>query len=91
MRFYSNHREYLVAAIKENRYQVERTDDKMSEEHRVVCRRILRRHCGELDDIDAKAAEKAANLSPGEDILLGIDQRDPHELPILARSINGRG
>lgn len=59
-RGYRNHREYLVAAISGNRYQAARTDPKMDEKHRAVCRRILRRQCGELDDLDAAEAERKA-------------------------------
>lgn len=60
-RGYRNRREYLVAAIAGNRYQAGRTDDKMNEVHRAVCRRILRRQCGQLDDLDAAEAERKAS------------------------------
>lgn len=56
MGFYRTHRAYLVAAIHVQRGIVD--NDQLHEGFRRQSRAILQRLCGELDDIDAAAAEK---------------------------------
>lgn len=49
MGYYKTHRDYLVAAIREQRQNV---DHGRHEAFRASSRKILQRLCGELDDLD---------------------------------------
>lgn len=54
MAYYKTHRDYLVAAIREQRRNV---DHGRHEAFRASSRKKLQRLCGELDDLDAGNAE----------------------------------
>lgn len=60
MGHYKTHREYLVAAIREQRRNV---DHGRHEAFRASSRKILQRLCGELDDLDAGKAEATEDIS----------------------------
>lgn len=77
---YPTHREYLLAAIEKERYQIDRTDDKMNEAHRAHCRRIHMRHVAELDDYDE--AVEVARLAAIAKKPVELDDVGPAEVEL---------
>lgn len=75
---YSTHREYLLVAIENERHEIDRTDDKMNEAHRIHCRVIHRRLTAELDFYDESVRILAATIKqPAE-----IDDMGPAEVEL---------